>query len=80
MNRLAKIRNKVTEPLASTRKIEEPQVNDDYLTREEGENRHNKNTKEELDIKHIKPDLNAKMKEELKKHKEEQLILLKEYK
>ena len=31
---------------------------------------------EELEIEYLKPDLNAKMKEELKKHKEEQLILL----
>jgi hypothetical protein len=30
---------------------------------------------EELENEHLKPDLNAKMKEELKKHKEEQLIL-----
>jgi hypothetical protein len=36
--------------------------------------------KEEIDNDNIKLDLNAKMKEELKKHKEEQLLLLKENK
>jgi hypothetical protein len=35
---------------------------------------------EELEIEHLKPELKAKMKEELRKHKEEQLILLKKNK
>jgi hypothetical protein len=35
---------------------------------------------EEVEIKYLKPELNEKMKEELKNHKEEQLILLKDNK
>jgi hypothetical protein len=34
----------------------------------------------ELDVKHLKPEFKTKMKEEIRKHKEEQLILLKENK
>jgi hypothetical protein len=54
------------------------QDNDDHLHK--GENCHSKNTKEEVYIKHLKPNLKAKIKEELKKHKKGQLILLKENK
>ena len=45
-----------------------------------GKNRHSKRTKEELDIKHIKPDLKLKIKEELEKSHREQQILLKDNK
>jgi hypothetical protein len=47
-----------------------------------GKNRHSKNTEENdgLDIEHLKPDLNSKIKEELEKSDREQLIMLKEYK
>jgi hypothetical protein len=53
--------------------------NNDDIYSHKGENCHSKNT-EELDIEHLKPDLKLKIKEEFKKHKEEQLILLKENK
>ena len=46
----------------------------------EKENNHQlEKEQEELEIEYLKSELKAKMKEELKKHKEEQLILLKEY-
>jgi hypothetical protein len=46
----------------------------------EKENNHQlEKEQEELEIEHLKPELKAKMKEEIIKHKEEQLILLKEY-
>jgi hypothetical protein len=56
------------------------QDNTDYLHK--GENHHSKNTEEddELSIEHLKPDLKAKIKEELEKSKREQLILLKDNK
>jgi hypothetical protein len=56
------------------------QDNVDYLHK--GENSHSNKLKEaeELDIEHLKPDLKLKIKEEFKKHKEQQLILLKENK
>jgi hypothetical protein len=48
-----------------------------------GENCHTKYTEEKydgLDIEHFKPELKTKMKKEIRKHKEEQQILLKENK
>ena len=46
----------------------------------EKENNHQlEKEQEELEIEDLKPELKSKMKEEMRKHKEEQLILLKEY-
>jgi hypothetical protein len=44
------------------------------------ENRHSKNTKEEMNVKHLKPDLKSKIQEELEKSHKEQLILFKQNK
>ena len=44
------------------------------------ENPHNKSTKEELDMKHIKPNLKEQIKYELEEHEKKQQILLKENK
>ena len=54
----------------------------EYLLQEyEKENNHQlEKEQEELEIEYLKPELKAKMKEEIRKHKEEQQILLKENK
>ena len=52
----------------------------EYLFQEYEKENNYQSEKEEIDNDNIKLDLNAKMKEELKKHKEEQLLLLKGYK
>jgi hypothetical protein len=50
-----------TEPLASTRKIEQ-QIQNEQDHSHKDENRHSKYTEKELDIKYLKPDLELKIK------------------
>ena len=71
-----------TESLVLARNKQYQQVQNEQDYSHKGENAHSKNTveDEELEIEDLKPELKTKMKEEIGKHKEEQLILLKEYK
>jgi hypothetical protein len=56
--------------------------NNNYVDSHKGKNCHSKTSREDegLDLEYLKPELKSKIKEEIRKHKEEQLILLKEYK
>lgn len=71
-----------TESLVLARNKQYQQVQNEQDYSHKGENRHSKKTveDEELEIEDLKPELKTKMKEEIGKHKEEQLKLLKEYK
>ena len=62
--------------------INQQQLRRQQRVKDDSDRRKNPNSKniEELDIEHLKPNLKLKIKEEFKKHKEEQLILLKENK
>ena len=70
-----------TESLESAERKPQQEQNEDHSHK--GKNRHSKNTEEKddgLDIEHLKPDLKAKIQEELEKSHREQITLLKQNK
>jgi hypothetical protein len=73
---------KVINTNKKTMNVDTSNYNNNYVDSHKGENRHSKKIEEteELDNEHLKPDLKAKIKEELEKSHREQLTLLKENK